>query len=125
MSKSTTPEYIEVTQAFLRFYVVATQHLDHRLGTATAESLSQDEVSAHLKQSRDVLLRLVSINRIVPGKVEKEYEEIFRVGAASSTDAVSQTQETRAIRELRMVFRNKTSVLSDLLAVLRLVLRNT
>ena len=114
MSNSTTPEYIEVTQAFLRFYVVATQYLDHRLGTVTAESLSQDDVAAHLKQSRDALLRLVSVNRIVPGKVEKQYEEITRSDTASS-----------ALTELRMVLYNKTSVLSDLLAVLRLVPQNS
>lgn len=111
---STTPEYIEVTQAFLRFYVLSIQYLDHRLGINTSESLSQDEVSAHLKQSRDALLRLVAVNRIVPGKVEKEYEEITRLDAPSS-----------AITELRMVLHNKTSVLSDLLAVLRLIPQNT
>jgi hypothetical protein len=82
-------------------------------------------VYAHLKESRDVLLRLVSTNPIVPGKVEKEYEEISRLGAAASTDREGQAQDTGAIAELRMVLSNKTSVLSDLLAVLRLVPQNT
>lgn len=121
---STTPEYIEVTQAFLRFYVLSIQYLDHRLGTNTSESISQDDVYAHLKESRDVLLRLVSINPIVPGKVEKEYEEISRLGTASSTGGEGQTQDIGTITELRMVLHNKTSVLSDLLAVLRLVPQN-
>ena len=122
---STTPEYIEVTQAFLRFYVLSIQYLDHRLGATTSESLSQDDVYDHLVESRDVLLRLVASNPIVPGKVEKEYEEISRLGAASSTDVEGRTQNISAIAELQMVLSNKTSVLSDLLAVLRLVPQNT
>ncbi len=122
---STTPEYIEVTQAFLRFYVLSIQYLDHRLGANTPESLSQDDVYSHLGESRDVLLRLVSINPIVPGKVEKEYEEISRLGAAAPTDGEDQTQDTGAIAELQMVLRNKITALSDLLAVLRLVPQNT
>ncbi len=110
MSQSENPSYIVITQAFLRFYVVATQYLDHRLGTAPSDFLSQDEVACHLKQSRDTLLELVAANKIVPGKVEKEYEEISRVDT-----------EKAAITELRMVLLNKTSALSDLLAVLRLI----
>jgi len=124
MSKS-NPEYIEVTQAFLRFYVVAVQYLDQRLGTNPTEFLSHNDMHAHLKESRDVLLRLVAMNRIVPGKVEKEYEEISRLGAVSSTDSEGQTQDTSAITELRTVLSHKTAVLSDLLAVLRLVPQNT
>ena len=124
MPESTTPQYIEVTQAFLRFYVLATQYLDHGLGTHPPDFLTQAEVHTHLNASRDALLRLVSINRIVPGKVEKEYEEISRVVAGLRTNSEGQRQGTDAIADLRMVLHNKTHALSDLLAVLRLIPEN-
>ena len=57
-----------------------------------------------------MLLRLVEDNKIVSGKVAREYEEICRSDAASSE-----------IADLRMVFHSKMSVLSDVLAALRLV----
>ena len=69
---STVHDCIEVTQAFLRFYVLATQYLDHRLRTHLPESLSHNKAYAHREQSRDALLRRISINRIVPDKVKKE-----------------------------------------------------
>ncbi len=119
--KSTDSPYIQVTQAFLRFYVLSSRYLDHRLGTMPADFLSHEEVHSHLEESRDALLQLVAINRIVPGKVEKEFEEIARLGRAVPAATDQEAVESAAIAELQSKLKQKMAALSDLLAVLRLV----
>ena len=72
-----------------------------------------------------LFLERISINRIVPDKVKKEYEEISRLGAGFFTHIEGQTPDTHAIEELRTGLRHKTIVRSDLLMILLLLPQTT
>ena len=114
-------QYIETTQTFLRFYVLAVQYIDHFLVKNTEKPLSHDEVYTYLKEAHTILLQNVSMNRIVPQKIQRELEEIDELISATNSTIQENTDQTNILKSLRSVLYNKAIVLSDLLAVLRLI----
>ncbi len=114
-------QYIETTQAFLRFYVLAVQYIDYFLFKNTEKPVSRDEVYTYLKEAHTILLQNVSMNRIVPQKIQRELEEINELISATTSTIQESTDQTNILKSLRSVLYNKAVVLSDLLAVLRLI----
>ncbi len=113
------PQHIRTTETFLRLYVLLAQYLD-RCGenSSSSSSISEGEFQKHLLETKATLMNLLSTNRIVPAKVEQEYERVMKCGRAltsNPTDSGLRAQVNQEREELRI----KTLTLSDLLAVFR------
>ena len=79
-----SPPHIKTTETFLRLYVLLSQFLDRCLDDAARASLSEQDFQHHLSETHTNVGNLLSTNRVVKGKVEKEYEECCNSGASIS-----------------------------------------
>jgi len=113
------PQHIKTTETLLRLYVLLAQYLDRcRTENGSSSSLSEGEFQKHLVETKLAVLNLLSTNRIVPEKIEQEYDRVMkRAKALAKTPGDSELQ-TQVDQE-REILRIKTLALSDLLAVFR------
>ncbi|MCA9470978.1 MAG: hypothetical protein MRJ96_15930 [Nitrospirales bacterium] len=120
MSQETlTPEHIKITETLLRLYVLLSQYLDRCLACdEKGAPLSEEEFQKHLRETRAEAANWLSTNRIVPEKVEQEYERVLKSGDALSKNPQDAELKAQVDKE-REVLRVKTVALSDLLAVFR------
>lgn len=110
---------IDVAAALVRLYVFLAQYLDRCFDEAARKSYPDEELQAHLAETRRQLMSVLSVNPVVQNKLMEECDRILALGAsclASGADDVT-TRET--VRSERAVLRNKTIALSDLVAVFR------
>ncbi len=113
------PQHIRTTETLLRLYVLLAQYLDRcRSEDVSRSSVSEGEFQKHLLETKSAVAALLSSNRIVPEKVEHEYDRIMHCG-----EALVKNPEDAGLRKQtdqeREVLRIKTLALSDLLAVFR------
>ncbi len=117
--ESSLPQHVRTTEMFLRLYVLLAQYLDRcRSEDMSSSSLSEVEFQKHLNETKSTLANLLSTNRIVPDKVEQEYNRVMKCGeslAANPGDA----ELKGVVDQEKEVLRIKTLALSDLLAVFR------
>jgi hypothetical protein len=122
---ATVPGHIEITETLLRLYVFLAQYLDRCLDETMGTSLQEADLQAHLTTTRQQVMELLAVNRVVKGKVEQECERILELAASCLHDRPIQKKdprkETDVLRAERAVLKNKTIALSDLLAVFRAV----
>jgi hypothetical protein len=121
-SSAQPPGYIEITETLLRLYVFLAQYLDRCLDDTIRKSFPESELQAHLSATRSRMLEILSVNRVVKGKVEQECERILSLGAGCLTGRGQPSAPEGGIAALkaeRTILQNKTIVLSDLLAVFR------
>ena len=113
------PQHIRTTETLLRLYVLLAQYLDRcRSDEGSSSSLSEGEFQRHLDETRTSLTNLLSSNRIVPHKVEQEYERVMDLGKSLTRKPEDAGLRSQVDQE-REVLRIKTLALSDLLAVFR------
>ena len=111
--------HIEITEVFLRFYVLLVQYLDRLLKVTGAESLSLDDLQRHLTETHDKLVALLSVNRVVKSNLEQEYDRVRAFGISFGPDTAGQRPDLDAVQAERELLNHKMVVLSDLLAALR------
>ncbi|MEW6543579.1 MAG: hypothetical protein AB1411_08200 [Nitrospirota bacterium] len=110
---------IEITETLVRLYVFLAQYLDRCRDEGLRRSFPEQELQHHLSTTKTKLLAILSVNRIVKGKVEYECERILSLGAACLKDGARSAALLGDVEDARAVLQNKTIALSDLLAVFR------
>ena len=111
--------HIEITETIVRLYVFLTQYLDRCQDEAARKSFPEEELQAHLSATRKQMMEILTVNPVVKGKVEKECERALSLGAACLKGGAAKAASSDALKAERVVLRNKTIALSDLLAVFR------
>ena len=118
-SQLTTNSHIEITETLVRLYVFLAQELDRCLNEAARQTFPEHELQAHLSSTRAKMMEILSVNRVVKDKIEQECERVYWLAAACRADGSGKTAAIDALKAERVVLKNKTMALSDLLAVFR------
>lgn len=113
------PGHIEITETLVRLYVFLAQYLDRCLNEAARQSFPEHELQAHLSSTKAKMLEILSVNRVVKGKVENECERVLSLGTACLKGGGEKAAALTELKAERAVLQNKTIALSDLLAVFR------
>jgi hypothetical protein len=116
---SSAPSHIEITETLVRLYVFLAQYLDRCHDEAARQSFPEKELQAHLAATKAKMMEILSVNRVVKGKVEKECEHVLSLGAAYLKGGAKKKAVLDELKAERAVLQNKTIALSDLLAVFR------
>lgn len=111
------PGHIEITETLVRLYVFLAQYLDRCQNEAARQTFPEHELQAHLSSTKEKMLEILSVNRVVKSKVEQECDRVLSLGAACLTGG----KDLNELRAERAILQNKTIALSDLLAVFRAV----
>ena len=116
---ATVSSHIETTDALSRLYLFLAQAMDRVLDEAGRVKGVDTELDANLAGARSAALELLSVNRVVREKVEAECNRIRSLVAACLKGGAPQTALVEALKRERELVKQKTMVLSDLLAVFR------
>lgn len=118
-SQSAVPDHIEATETLVRLYVFLAQYLDRCMDETARQSFPESELQAHLTTTRTRMMDILSVNRVVRDKVEKECDRVLSLGAACSKSENANTVVQKELKAERGILQNKIHALSDLLAVFR------
>jgi hypothetical protein len=110
---------MEITDTLVRLYVFLAQSLDRCLNEASRATYPEHELQAHLSSTRAKAMEILSVNRVVKGKVEQECSRVLSLITACLQDGAGKTAAIDEVKAERAVLKNKTMALSDLLAVFR------
>ena len=113
-----SPPHITTTETVLRLYVLLAQYLDRCVDDAIRDSLSDKDFQRHLSETRTKVADLLTANRVVKEKVEKEYEDVLKLGDDYLKHSREKSMRSQVEKE-QEVLRVKLQALSDLLAVFR------
>jgi len=116
---TTVSSHIETTDALSRLYLFLAQAMDRGLDEAGRVNGVDSELDANLAGARNAALELLSVNRVVRDKVEAECNRIRSLVEACLKGGASHMALVEALRTERAIVKQKTMVLSDLLAVFR------
>lgn len=114
-----TKDQIEVAAALVRLYVFLAQYLDRCFDEAARKSYPDRDLQAHLAETRRQLMEILSVNPVVKKKLAEECDRIIALGASCLTEGAADPGTRQAIQAERAILTNKTSALSDLVAVFR------
>ena len=118
-AQSTAHGHIDITETLVRLYVFLAQDLDRCLNEAARQTYPEQELQAHLSSTRAEMMEILSVNRVVKGKVEQECNRVLALTAACLTDGAGKTAAMDEVKAERAVLKTKTMALSDVLAVFR------
>ncbi|TLY44057.1 MAG: hypothetical protein E6K58_04060 [Nitrospirae bacterium] len=113
--------HIDITETLVRLYVFLAQSLDRCWNEAARTTYPEHELQSHLSSTRAKMMEILSVNRVVKGKVEQECNRVRSLIAACLLDGAGKTAALDELKAERAVLKNKTMALSDLLAVFRAV----
>ena len=116
---SSVPRHIEITETLVRLYVFLAQYLDRCHDEAARQTFPEKDLQAHLSETKAQMMEILSVNRVVKGKVEKECDHVLSLGAAYLKGGTGKKATLDELKAERAVLQNKTIALSDLLAVFR------
>lgn len=116
---ATVSSHIETTDALSRLYLFLAQAMDRGLDEAGRGNGGDFELDANLAGARNTALELLSVNRVVRDKVEAECNRIRSLVEACLKGGESHSALVEALKTERAIVKQKTMVLSDLLAVFR------
>jgi hypothetical protein len=109
---------LQIAAALVRLYVFLSQYLDRCMSDAVRRSSPDGDLQTHLAQTRLELMDILSVNPVVKRKLTDECDRILNLGASClSSNSAAETRERIAAE--REVLKQKTSALSDLVAVFR------
>jgi hypothetical protein len=111
--------HIETTDALSRLYLFLAQAMDRGLDEVGRVNDGDSELDANLAGARSAALELLAVNRVVRDKVEAECNRIRSLVEACLKGGASHMALVEALRTERAIVKQKTMVLSDLLAVFR------
>ncbi len=114
-----TPQYIEIAETFVRLYVFLTQYIDRCEDEAARKAFPEEELQKHLSATRTKMLEILRVNPVVQGKVEKECERVLTLGTKCLMGGTEKVAALDVLGAERVMLKNKTIALSDLLAVYR------
>lgn len=110
---------LEIAAALVRLYVFLSQYLDRCVDESTRRNVPDGDLHTHLAETRSELMQILSVNPVVKRKLTDECDRILHLGASClRTNAIS-TETRQSIYAEREVLKQKTSALSDLVAVFR------
>lgn len=112
-------DQIDIAAGLVRLYVFLAQYLDRCFDEAARTSYPDSELQAHLANTRQQLMELLSVNPVVKRKLADECDRILTLGASALKSGVVDLRTREMIQAERTVLRNKTIALSDLVAVYR------
>ena len=118
-TQATVSSHIDTADALSRLYLFLAQAMDRGLGKAGRVNGGDSELAANLAGARNAALELLSVNRVVRDKVEAECNRIRSLVEACLTGGGAHAAALQALKEERAIVKQKTMVLSDLLAVFR------
>ena len=118
-TQSTAHGHIDITETLVRLYVFLAQSLDRCLNEAARATYPEHQLQSHLSSTRAKMMEILSVNRVVKGKVEQECNLVLSLIAACLPDGAGKTAAMDDVKAERAVLKNKTMALSDLLAVFR------
>jgi hypothetical protein len=116
---ATAATQLQIAAALVRLYVFLSQYLDRCISDAVQHNSPDGDLQTHLARTRLELLEILSVNPVVKRKLTDECDRILSLGASclSSSSAAAETRERIAAE--REVLKQKTTALSDLVAVFR------
>jgi hypothetical protein len=112
-------QHMEIAETFVRLYVFLTQYIDRCEDEAARKDYPEAELQKHLNDTRAKMLDILKVNPVVKGKVEKECERVLTLGAKSLMGGTEKVAALDVLGAERVILKNKTIALSDLLAVYR------
>lgn len=112
-------DQIEIAAALVRLYVFLAQYLDRCFDEAARKSYPDSELQAHLDTTRRQLMEILSVNPVVKRKLADECDRILALGATCLKSGAVDPKTRAMIHAERVILQNKTSALSDLVAVYR------
>ncbi len=112
-------EQTDIAAAFVRLYVFLAQYLDRCVDEAARKSYPDSELQAHLDETRQQLMEILSVNPVVKRKLADECDRILGLGAACLKSGAADTKTRESIQTERAILKDKTIALSDLVAVYR------
>jgi len=118
-AQSTAHGHIDTTETLVRLYVFLAQSLDRCLNEAARQIYPEQELQSQLSSTRAKMMEILSVNRVVKGKVEQECKQVLALTAACLTDGAGKTAAMDDVKAKQVVLQIKTMALSDLLAVFR------
>lgn len=110
---------LEIAAALVRLYVFLSQYLDRCLDDAAQRGVPDGDLQTHLAQTRRELMEILAVNPVVKRKLTDECDRILHLGASCLTSSSVTAKNRELIHTEREVLRQKTSALSDLVAVFR------
>jgi hypothetical protein len=110
---------LEIAAALVRLYVLLSQYLDRCINETARAGGSDGDLGTHLARTRQELMDILSVNPVVKRKLTDECDRMLNLGAAclKADDGAPHIRER--IHTEREVLKQKTSALSDLVAVFR------
>ena len=112
-------EQTDIAAALVRLYVFLAQYLDRCFDEAARKSYPESELQAHLTDTRRELMDILAVNPVVKKKLAQECDRILALGASCLKAGGGDATTRDTIKAERAILKNKTSVLSDLVAVFR------
>lgn len=119
MTQSVTHSHVEITDTLARLYVFLAHSMDRCVSEAARISYPESELQSNLASTRATVLDMLSVNRVVKGKVEQECNRVLSLVTACLTDGPGKTAALNDLRMERAMLKQKTMALSDVLAVFR------
>lgn len=116
---ASTQDQLDIAAALVRLYVFLTQYLDRCFDEAARKSYPDEELQAHLTETRRELMDILSVNPVVKKKLGEECDRILALGASCLKSGAGDAKTRETIQAERAVLKNKTMALSDLVAVYR------
>jgi hypothetical protein len=113
------PSHIDTTDRLVRLYVFLAQSIDRCLSEAARISYPESELQSNLALARTAVLDMLSVNRVVKGKIEQECNRVLSLVSACLKDGPEKTAAVNDLKAERIMLKQKTMALSDLLAVFR------
>jgi hypothetical protein len=110
---------LEIAAALVRLYVFLSQYLDRCVDEVARRNLPDGDLQTHLAQTRRELMEILSVNPVVKRKLADECDRILNLGASCLTASSVAAKTRELIHTEREVLKQKTSALSDLVAVFR------
>ncbi len=112
-------QHIELAEALVRLYMFLNQYIDSCEGDTVHMDDPQQNLETNLASTRAETLEILTVDPVVKGKLDKECERLFTVGAKSLMGGTEKVAALDVLGAHRVIFQNKTMALSDLLAVYR------
>ena len=120
VTPSVKPGPIEVTQIMVRLYTLLSQAMDRAVNEANRESFAEADFQAQLKTTQAETLAILSTNRVVHDKVQKQCERALALAAAAQQpDPAARTAAIEKLHAERAMLHDRTIAMTDLLAVFR------
>lgn len=111
-----TPPHVQITKTYVHFYVLLTQILDRSLDEDIHRVVPEEDFQHRLDEIHAQVEELLSTNRVVKDKAERDYERVKALAADLAKEPGNKQREN-ALKAERENLQTKTAALSDLLAI--------